>query len=339
MVTYIIRRLIGAVVLLFVVSVITFAIFFLVPRLAGATPETLASRYVGQAADAGAGRRRPRSRLGFTDPLLRAVRALGQGRSSSAPTTTTAPASSTARRRASATRSSPRQPVWPDLLDRLPVTLSLAVGAAVIWLVVGVATGVHLGAATRQRLRPGGDGRSRSPVCRCRSSSPACSRWSIFSYTLQLDRARRHRTRRSRENPLEWAYDLILPWITLAFLFAAGVRPAHPGRHARDDGRGLHPHRPGQGPAASATVVVKHGLRAALTPIVTIFGLDLGLLLGGASSPRARSRCRASGKYAVDAITNQRPAQGAGRDADRRVLHRHGEPDRRPALRASSTRE
>ena len=39
MIRYIIRRLLGAVVLLFVVSVITFSIFFLVPRLAGASAD------------------------------------------------------------------------------------------------------------------------------------------------------------------------------------------------------------------------------------------------------------------------------------------------------------
>ena len=50
------------------------------------------------------------------------------------------------------------------------------------------------------------------------------------------------------------------------------------------------------------TVVVKHGLRAALTPIVTIFGLDLGLLLGGADPHRERpSPCHGLGQFAIDA--------------------------------------
>ena len=50
MVSYIIRRLIAAVGLLIVISIIVFAIFYLMPRLAGASPETLANRYVGRAA-------------------------------------------------------------------------------------------------------------------------------------------------------------------------------------------------------------------------------------------------------------------------------------------------
>ena len=45
--------------------------------------------------------------------------------------------------------------------------------------------------------------------------------------------------------------------------------------------RGLHPHRQGQGPAGANQVVYKHGLRAALVPVVTIFGIDFGTLLAG----------------------------------------------------------
>src|SRR5262245_39988546 len=68
MLTYVIRRLISAVVLLFIVSAVTFAIFFLVPRIGGASADDLASRYVGKSAG-------PEQihqaaiRLGFTDPI------------------------------------------------------------------------------------------------------------------------------------------------------------------------------------------------------------------------------------------------------------------------------
>ena len=49
-------------------------------------------------------------------------------------------------------------------------------------------------------------------------------------------------------------------------------------------------------------VVVKHGVRAAMTPILTIFGLDLGLLLGGAILTETTYSLPGIGKYAVDAI-------------------------------------
>ena len=56
------------------------------------------------------------------------------------------------------------------------------------------------------------------------------------------------------------------------------------------------------------TVVVKHGLRSALTPILTIFGLDVGLLLGGAVLTETAFGLNGLGKYAIDSIrTNDLP--------------------------------
>jgi peptide/nickel transport system permease protein len=104
-------------------------------------------------------------------------------------------------------------------------------------------------------------------------------------------------------NPLEWARTLILPWLALAFLNAAGyARLTRAGmletmnedfiRTAR--AKGLR----------ERNVVVKHGLRSALTPILTIFGLDLGLLIGGAILTESTFGLDGIGKYAVDAVQN-----------------------------------
>jgi peptide/nickel transport system permease protein len=125
---------------------------------------------------------------------------------------------------------------------------------------------------------------------------------SIFSYRLHMFPAGGSYTPIT-QNPLNWAYDLVLPWVTLAFLYSAAyARLTRAGmletmnedfiRTAR--AKGL-PER---------TVVIKHGLRSALTPITTIFGLDLGLLLGGAILTESTYSLPGIGKYAVDAITN-----------------------------------
>ena len=53
------------------------------------------------------------------------------------------------------------------------------------------------------------------------------------------------------------------------------------------------------------TVIVKHGLRAALTPIVTIFGMDLGLLLGGAILTEVTFSMHGLGESTYLAIQNQ----------------------------------
>jgi peptide/nickel transport system permease protein len=96
----------------------------------------------------------------------------------------------------------------------------------------------------------------------------------------------------------------VLPWVTLAFLYAAlYARLTRAGmletmgedyiRTAR--AKGL-PER---------TVIYKHGLRAALTPIVTIFGLDLGLLIGGAVITEFTFSLHGLGLFAIEAIQNQ----------------------------------
>ncbi len=193
-----------------------------------------------------------------------------------------------------------RNPVWPDLLDRLPVTASLAFGAAIIWLVSGVAIGV-LSALRRGSFFD----RAAMGVALGGVSLPIF--WTgiiclvIFSYKLGWT-APGGAYVPIEQNPLTWAKDLVLPWITLALLFSAAyARLTRAGmletmgedyiRTAR--AKGLQ----------ERTVVAKHGLRAALTPIVTIFGLDVGLLLGGAVLTESTFGLPGLGKYAIDGIT------------------------------------
>jgi peptide/nickel transport system permease protein len=298
-VRYLIRRLLAAVLLLFVVSMVTFGIFFLVPRLAGATPEDLASRYVGKSADA-AQLKVMATKLGFTDPLYvqyaRFAKALVAGADyNTGPTTAHCPAPCFGYSFLT------QNPVWPDLTDRLRVTASLAAGAAIIWLLSGVAIGV-LSALRRGSVFD----RAAMGVALAGVSLPifftGLLSLSIFSYRLHMFPAGGSYTPIT-QNPLNWAYDLVLPWVTLAFLYSAAyARLTRAGmletmnedfiRTAR--AKGL-PER---------TVVIKHGLRSALTPITTIFGLDLGLLLGGAILTESTYSLPGIGKYAVDAITN-----------------------------------
>lgn len=297
MVTYILRRLLAAIGLLFVISVITFSIFYLVPRLAGSTPETMATRYVGRAATESTVKATA-EKLGFYDPI--AVQyynwakgvVVGQDYDYGAgiercPAPCVGYSFIT------------KQAVWPELLDRIPVTMSLAVGAALIWVVGGVAIGV-LSALRRGSFWD----RAAMSVALAGVSLPIFFTGLIclafFSYQLQWTKPGGSYTP-FQDNPIVWAQSLTLPWITLAFLFSAQyARMTRAGmletmnedyiRTAR--AKGL-PER---------TVVVSHGLRAALTPILTIFGLDVGLLLGGAVLTEKTFSLNGLGKYAVDAI-------------------------------------
>jgi peptide/nickel transport system permease protein len=294
---YVVRRLLAAVVLLLVVTAATFAIFFLVPRLAGATPETLASRYVGRTASPEVAHDLA-VRLGFLDPVYvqygRFLHQLVAGADySTGPTTVHCPAPCLGYSFIT------QNPVLPDLLDRLPVTLSLAAGAAVLWLTSGVAVGVlsalHRGSVF-DRVAMG--------VALAGVSLPifftGLLTLSVFSYGLGITAPGGSYTP-FEDNPLLWAYDLLLPWITLAFLYSAAY--ARLTRAGMLDTMGEDFIRTARAKGLpERTVVVRHGLRAALTPILTLFGLDLGLLLGGAILTESTFSLPGIGKYSVDAV-------------------------------------
>jgi peptide/nickel transport system permease protein len=102
-------------------------------------------------------------------------------------------------------------------------------------------------------------------------------------------------------NPSQWANTLFPAWCSLALLYSAiYARLTRSGmletmnedfiRTAR--AKGLR----------ERVVVSKHGLRAALTPIITVFGMDLGLLLGGAVITETVFSLHGVGQYAVQAI-------------------------------------
>jgi peptide/nickel transport system permease protein len=158
----------------------------------------------------------------------------------------------------------------------LPVSLSLAVGAATLWLLGGVLIGTFSG------LHPGSFidrvgmtlalGGVSLPIF---FTGPVLLL--IFEYQLKWLNNPAYASLTS--NPLQWLESMILPWIALAFLFAALY--ARLTRASMLETMGEDFIRTARAKGLSRrTVVVKHGLRAALTPIVTIFGIDLGQLIG-----------------------------------------------------------
>jgi peptide/nickel transport system permease protein len=106
------------------------------------------------------------------------------------------------------------------------------------------------------------------------------------------------------DNPLLWARNLVLPWICLAFLYSATY--ARLTRANMLETMGEDYIRTARAKGLPEKVVIgRHGFRAALTPIVTIFGLDLGGLLGGAVLTETVFGFPGIGKLAVDAIAAQ----------------------------------
>ncbi|HEY4569003.1 MAG TPA: ABC transporter permease, partial [Kribbella sp.] len=143
MVNFLIRRLLAAVALLIIVSMVTFAIFFLVPRLTGASTADLASRYVGKTAGPQA-IHEVEIRLGLNRPLViqywNFVKGIVIGAHYNF-----GPSKVYCGPPCFGYSFVNQTPVWPDLLDRMPVTLSLAGGAAIIFLVVGITVGTISG--------------------------------------------------------------------------------------------------------------------------------------------------------------------------------------------------
>lgn len=299
MIFFIIRRLILTVFLLLLVSMITFAIFFLVPRLAGQTSYELAAQYVGRNPIPSA-IKAVEIKLGLNAPVYlqygRFIKGIVFGvHYNNGPDVSYCPFPCFGYSFRN------QEPVWPQLISDAPVTLSLAIGASVLWLIGGVSIGV-LSALRRGSIFD----RFSMGIALAGVSLPVfftglialelfSYKWPIFPNVHYVA---------ITANPLLWARNLVLPWVTLAFLYAAlYARLTRAGmletmgedyiRTAR--AKGL-PER---------KVIVKHGMRAALTPIVTIFGLDLGLLLGGAILTETTFSFPGLGQFTIEAIQNQ----------------------------------
>nr|WSY51579.1 ABC transporter permease [Streptomyces sp. NBC_00886] len=295
MISYILRRTVAAVILLLVVSAVTFGIFFLLPRLAGQTADQLAQQYIGKspsAADIAA----VKHNLGLDQPIYlqywHFIKGIVAGATYNLGPTTVhcdAPCFGYSFK--------DHVEVWPALTSRLPVTISLAAGAAVLWLLSGVTVGVISALKPRSFFD-----RAFMGVALAGVSLPMfftgnlaillfTYQWPIFGRTYVP----------FTENPAQWANTLFPAWCSLALLYSAiYARLTRSGmletmnedfiRTAR--AKGLR----------ERNVVVKHGLRAALTPIITVFGMDLGLLLGGALITESVFSLHGIGQYAVQSI-------------------------------------
>lgn len=296
MLVYIFRRLINVVALLVVVSMVTFGIFFMVPKITGSDPALLyAGRATNKVAIEGI-----RHKMGLDKPITvqygEFVKGIVVGRDydgGSDKTHCAAPCFGYSFKN--------EQPVWPMLLDRLPVTASLAAGASLLWLIGGVATGV-ISALRRRTVLD----RATMITALAGVSLPVYFTGllasAIFVHSLgwlpeigYVDFA---------DNPLLWAQNLILPWITLAFLFAATY--ARLTRATMLEILGEDYIRTARAKGLKEGVVIgKHALRSTLTPIITIFGLDLGQLLGGAVLTETVFNLKGLGNAAVSAIGTQ----------------------------------
>lgn len=203
-----------------------------------------------------------------------------------------------------------QRPVLDVITDKLPATTSLALGALVLWLAISIPIGV-LSATKPRSIRD----RIATVFALTGLSFPTFLLGLLLSYLLfyQLTKAGVRLSDGSSvfpaggyvaltQDPLEWFHHLILPWFTLALTEAAIYVRVTRGsmlevlgedyiRTAR--AKGLRERR----------VVYRHGLRSALTPVVTLAGLDLATLLGGAIVTEQVWGIDGVGRLAVRSVT------------------------------------
>jgi peptide/nickel transport system permease protein len=290
---YIIRRLILSVVLLIVVSAVTFGVFFLIPKLSGTDPARL---YAGKISDKEAVKAIG-IKLGFNKPIYEQyglfMKGLFVGRDyDNGPDVDHCPAP------CFGYSFKTDQAVWPLLLDRLPVTASLALGAAVFWLIGGTFAGV----ISALRRRSFAD-RTVMVVALAGVSLPVYFTGLIAQliFVHQLHWFPSGPYVPFFQDPAGWAGKLFLAWVTLALLFAAGY--ARLTRATMLETLGEDYIRTARAKGLRERVVVsKHAMRAVLTPIVTIFGLDLGSVLGGAILTESVFSLPGLGKLSIDAV-------------------------------------
>jgi peptide/nickel transport system permease protein len=166
--------------------------------------------------------------------------------------------------------------------DRLPATLSLTVGAAVVWLLMGIPVGI-ISAIKRGTLLD----RTAMTVALVFVSMPVFWLGLVVLFLFSNDIGRFHLFPGANTyvglttSPVHWFTSLILPWFVLAATSAAVYSRVLRGSLIEAMGEDYIRTARAKG-LSERRVIWHHGVRSAITPVVTIFGLDVGALLGGA---------------------------------------------------------
>ncbi|KOX34941.1 MULTISPECIES: ABC transporter permease [unclassified Streptomyces] len=190
------------------------------------------------------------------------------------------------------------QQVTRLVLERLPATASLALGAMVVWLLVGVGTGLL------SALRRGGiTERTLTVLTLAGTGTPvfilgllllmavcAYLQWLPFPSYVPLG-----------EDPEQWAWNMLLPWITLGFFesakYARLTRSSTLETLAEDHIRTFRAYGVGE-----RSVVTRHALRGAVPPVIAISAVDLGSMFGGAVLTESLFGIPGLGKTLIDGV-------------------------------------
>jgi peptide/nickel transport system permease protein len=199
-----------------------------------------------------------------------------------------------------------RSPVKDELYERTFITFQLAVGAAIVWLFMGVSIGI-VSALKRRTLFD----RAAMGFALFGVSAPVfwLGLMALYIFWQTLDWLPGTGYVALSADPADWFLHFILPWVVLALLFAAFYARMVRGNLLETMSEDYIRTARAKG-LSERKVVGKHGLRASLTPVVTLFGIDFGLLLGGAVITETVFNLRGLGTWVVQSVrTGDIPVQ------------------------------
>jgi peptide/nickel transport system permease protein len=273
---FVLRRLVGMLAVLFAVSVLTFLIFNVIPnsdpaqRIAGkaATPNLIASINEEWGFD-----------NSLPDQYVTMMKKVFSG---------------------DLVSYFGRENVDERIVEGIPATFSLCLGAAVIWMFFGILFG-YLSA-----VRAGGLlDRALTVFAVAGISVPVFGLAAIFliylTYKTEIFPSGEYVEFAS--DPLEWAEHLVLPWVTLAIVYVGFYSRVL--RSNMLDAMNEDYVRTARAKGLSERQVMsRHVLRNSLAPIITLFGLDFGALLGGAILVEGIFNINGVGLYAFESLKN-----------------------------------
>ncbi|MFJ4782758.1 ABC transporter permease [Streptomyces sp. NPDC088794] len=287
MLRFLFRRFLGAVVILFLLSIVTFLLFFGMPRdpallMCGKTcnPTSLANIHHVLGLDKSI----PEQYGIFLHNLVFGSNEFAQG-------PCPAPCFGYSYHT--------NDQVWSTLLDRLPTTVSLTIGGAAVFLVVGLGTGMiaawKRGSLVDKIVTASSMVLSSMQIYFLGPLALAILVYQthIFSKPAYVD---------FTSDPVAWFDGLIIPWVVLSTIFASQYT-----RMARssmiEQLQEEHVRTARAKGMSRKYVFFRYAWRGSLIPIVTIFGIDLGSLLGGAIITEYTFGLPGLGHLAVDAVS------------------------------------
>lgn len=191
-----------------------------------------------------------------------------------------------------------KQDVWSTMMDRLPTTASLAIGGAVVFLTVGLGTGL-IAAYKRGSFLD----KALTSVSMVLSSAqiyilgPIALGLFVYSGIMESPKYVDFTS-----DPAGWFMGLLLPWLVMSTIFTAQYT-----RMSRstmiEQLQEEHVRTAKAKGMASSYVFMRYAWRGSLIPIVTILGMDLSSLFGGAMITEFTFQLAGIGRLAIDSVT------------------------------------